>query len=155
MPRQLGKSVPMRVAERLAEGILGTTATEKVEDTQVLSGSRRRIEPWLERPAPIGNLANSEPERMRNSIMVPAPPSDLQIVRPVAWEMGLVRPVGGLVEECVEETHLRGTIRRRLSRSDGQEYQRLDRSQQQRWLGSAGCDSEAFDQGLPGTQVQR
>ena len=44
--------------------------------------------------------------------------------------MGLVRPAGRLVEEGVEDTHLRRPIRRRLARADRQEGERLDAFQQ-------------------------
>src|SRR5579871_2931024 len=67
----------------------------------------------------------------------------------------LVWPLGRFVEERVEDAHLRRTIRRCVPRSDRQEEERLNALQQLGWPGRAGYDSQAFDQRLPGTQIDR
>ena len=68
-----------------------TTTTEQVKDAQVLLRAPWRVEPRLERPAPIGDLTDAEREWVCDLMMIPSQPDELEIVRPVAWELELVR----------------------------------------------------------------
>ena len=90
-PGSVGEAVVVRVAEGLAEGVLGPAPREEVEDAQALLGPGRRVEPGGVLPAAGLGLPDAEPGPVLQPAMAAAGPDGREVVGQVAREEELMR----------------------------------------------------------------